>query len=48
MTARPQPPGRLLAIADYVALSDDDRNRRELQGGNPDATSIARRDEGVR
>lgn len=34
MTALTQPPGRLLTIADYAALSEDDRNRWELQEGN--------------
>lgn len=34
MTALTQPPGRLLAIADYAALGEDDRNRWELQEGN--------------
>lgn len=34
MTALIQPPGRLLSIADYAALSEDDRNRWELQEGN--------------
>jgi Uma2 family endonuclease len=34
MTALTQPPGRLLSIADYAALSEDDRNRWELQEGN--------------
>src|SRR6185437_11690149 len=33
MTALIQPPGRLLSIADYVALGEDDRNRWELQEG---------------
>jgi Uma2 family endonuclease len=34
MTALTQPPGRLLSIADYAALPEDDRNRWELQEGN--------------
>lgn len=34
MTALTQPPGRLLSIADYAALGEDDRNRWELQEGN--------------
>jgi Uma2 family endonuclease len=34
MTALPLPPGRLLTIADYVALGEDDRHRWELQEGN--------------
>jgi Uma2 family endonuclease len=34
MTALTQPPGRLLSIADYAALAEDDRNRWELQEGN--------------
>lgn len=34
MTALTQPPGRLLTIADYAALGEDDRNRWELQEGN--------------
>ncbi|MDQ1744806.1 MAG: hypothetical protein QOE23_3145 [Pseudonocardiales bacterium] len=34
MTALTQPPGRLLSIADYAALSEDDRHRWELQEGN--------------
>jgi Uma2 family endonuclease len=34
VTALTQPPGRLLSIADYAALSEDDRNRWELQEGN--------------
>ena len=34
MTALTQPPGRLLAIADYAALGEDDRSRWELQEGN--------------
>ena len=34
MTALTQPPGRLLSIADYAALSEDDRNRWELQEGS--------------
>ena len=34
MTALTQPPGRLLAIADYAALGEDDRKRWELQEGN--------------
>lgn len=34
MTALTQPPGRLLSIADYAALSEDDRNRWELQEGD--------------
>ena len=34
MTALTQPPGRLLSVADYAALSEDDRNRWELQEGN--------------
>jgi Uma2 family endonuclease len=34
MTALTQPPGRLLSIDDYAALSEDDRNRWELQEGN--------------
>jgi len=33
MTALIQPPGRLLSIADYAALGEDDRNRWELQEG---------------
>jgi Uma2 family endonuclease len=34
VTALTQPPGRLLSIADYAALSEDDRHRWELQEGN--------------
>jgi Uma2 family endonuclease len=34
VTALSQPPGRLLSISDYAALSEDDRNRWELQEGN--------------
>jgi len=34
MTALPQPPGRLLTIADYLALGEDDRYRWELLEGN--------------
>ena len=34
MTALTQPPGRLLSIADYAALGEDDRNRWELQEGS--------------
>ncbi|HJQ03224.1 MAG TPA: Uma2 family endonuclease [Jatrophihabitans sp.] len=34
MTALIQPPGRLLSVADYAALGEDDRNRWELQEGN--------------
>lgn len=34
MTALTQPPGRLLSIADYAALGEDDRTRCELQEGN--------------
>lgn len=34
MTALPEPPGRLLTIAEYAALSEDDRYRWELQEGN--------------
>ncbi len=34
MTALTHPPGRLLTIADYAALGEDDRNRWELQEGN--------------
>jgi len=34
MTALTQPPGRLIAIADYAALGEDDRSRWELQEGN--------------
>jgi len=34
MTALTQPPGRLLTIADYASLGEDDRNRWELQEGN--------------
>jgi Uma2 family endonuclease len=34
MTALTHPPGRLLTIAEYAALSEDDRNRWELQEGN--------------
>ena len=34
VTALTQPPGRLLSIAEYAALGEDDRNRWELQEGN--------------
>lgn len=34
MTALTQPPGRLLSVPDYAALSEDDRNRWELREGN--------------
>jgi Uma2 family endonuclease len=34
MTALTQPPGRLLTVAEYAALGEDDRNRWELQEGN--------------
>jgi len=34
VTALTQPPGRLLTIADYAALGEDDRSRWELQEGN--------------
>lgn len=34
MTALPAPPGRLLTIAEYAALGEDDRYRWELQEGN--------------
>jgi Uma2 family endonuclease len=34
MTAMTHPPGRLLTVADFAALSEDDRNRWELQEGN--------------
>lgn len=34
MTALTQPPGRLLTVAQYAALGEDDRNRWELQEGN--------------
>jgi Uma2 family endonuclease len=34
VTALIQPPGRLLSVADYAALGEDDRNRWELQEGN--------------
>jgi Uma2 family endonuclease len=34
MTALTQPPGRLLTIAEYAALGEDDRGRWELQEGN--------------
>lgn len=34
MTALTQPPGRLLTIADYAALDEEDRGRWELQEGN--------------
>ncbi len=34
MTALTQPPGRLLTIADYAALGEDERSRWELQEGN--------------
>lgn len=34
MTALTQPPGRLLTIAEYAALGEDDRSRWELQEGN--------------
>jgi hypothetical protein len=34
VAALTQPPGRLLSIADYAALGEDDRNRWELQEGN--------------
>ncbi|MGI9092850.1 MAG: hypothetical protein ACR2FF_05285 [Mycobacteriales bacterium] len=34
MTALPAPPGRLLTIAEFAALGEDDRYRWELQEGN--------------
>lgn len=34
MTALVEPPGRLLTIAEYAALGEDDRYRWELQEGN--------------
>ncbi|MPZ67468.1 MAG: Uma2 family endonuclease [Pseudonocardiaceae bacterium] len=34
MTALPEPPGRLLTIAEYSELGEDDRYRWELQEGN--------------
>ncbi len=34
MTALPEPPGRLLTIAEYAELGEDDRYRWELQEGN--------------
>jgi Uma2 family endonuclease len=34
MTALTQPPGRLLTIADFALLGEDDRSRWELQEGN--------------
>ena len=34
MTALPQPPGRLLTIAEYAELGEDDRYRWELQEGS--------------
>jgi Uma2 family endonuclease len=34
VTALTQPPGRLLTIAGYAALAEDDRTRWELQEGN--------------
>jgi len=34
MTALPLPLGRLLTIADYAGLPEDDRYRWELQEGN--------------
>ena len=34
MTALTQPPGRLLTIAEYSALGENDRSRWELQEGN--------------
>lgn len=34
MTALTQPPGRLLTVAEYAGLGEDDRNRWELQEGN--------------
>lgn len=34
MTALSQPPGRLLSVRDFAALSEDDRTRWELQEGN--------------
>lgn len=34
MTALSMPPGRLLTIADYTQLGEDDRFRTELQVGS--------------
>jgi len=34
VTALPAPPGRLLTIAEFAALGEDDRYRWELQEGN--------------
>jgi Uma2 family endonuclease len=34
VTALPEPPGRLLTIAEYAALGEDDQYRWELQEGN--------------
>jgi Uma2 family endonuclease len=34
VTAVPEPPGRLLTVAAYAALGEDDRYRSELQEGN--------------
>lgn len=41
MTKLTQPPGRLLTVADYAALGEDDRSRCELQEGSIPTTLVA-------